>query len=211
MLVEKLMHSPVYTVGPDVSIYDALELTRQKQIRHLPVVEAEKLVGIVSDRDLREACPSCLENCEQDIIKTTPVRKIMQTQVITVHPLDFFDEAVKLMHDNKIGCLPVVSVGRVVGIVSETDVLAHLVNMLGILAPGSYLELDIPDKPGVLAEITQIVKNHAVNISSIILCPPRDDGRKCLVLRLQALNISRIASEIEGAGYRILWPVVTGG
>lgn len=212
MLVEKIMRSPVYTVRPEMPVYEAMQFAEQKQIRHLPVLDGEKLVGIVTDRDFREARPSSLfADGAEEILKTTPVSKIMHSPVVTVHGLDFFDEAVKLMYEYKVGCLPVLSQGRVVGIVTELDVFNHLVSMLGILSPGNYLEVDIPDKPGVLAEITQIIKNHGVNLSSVLLCPGRKNGHKCLVLRLEALNIGRITEEIARAGYSILWPVSTGG
>ncbi len=210
MLVENIMQTPVVTIGPDVSIAKALQVAGAHNIRHLPIVEDMKLVGIVSDRDLRDARPSSLENRDLEILEKIPVSRIMKSNVITIHPLDFFDEAVKLFHEHKIGCLPVVSNGMLAGIVSETDILRHLVEMLGILSAGSYLEVDIPDKPGVLAEITQIIKNHGVNISSVLLCPAKENGRKCLVLRVQALNISKILAEIEGAGYKVIWPAATG-
>lgn len=210
MLVEKVMQKPVLTISPEVPVYEALQLVRDRNIRHLPVVDGSGLVGIVSDRDLRDACPSCLEHGNMQILQNTPVQSIMRTKVITIHPLDFVDEAVKLIYQHKIGCLPVVSRGQVVGIVSETDLLNHLVDMFGLLQPGSYLEVDIPDRPGVLAEIATIIKEHEVNVSSVLLCPGAS-GRKCLVMRIQALNISKILQDIEQAGYRISWPVSTGG
>ncbi|HWJ03930.1 MAG TPA: CBS and ACT domain-containing protein, partial [Verrucomicrobiae bacterium] len=171
MLIENIMHSPVITIEPGQSIAQALAITQDNNIRHLPVVENGKLVGILSDRDLRDACPSTLESNPAGVLANTPVSKIMHSKVITLHPLDFFDEAVRLFYEHKISSLPVVSNGLVVGIVTETDVLNHLVGMLGILSPGSYLEVEIPDRPGVLAEITQIIKNHGVNVSSVLLCP----------------------------------------
>jgi len=212
MLVENIMRSPVYSVPREISVFEAMQFAAQKQIRHLPVLDGEKLVGLVTDRDFREAGPSSLfADRDVEIMKTTPVSKIMHRSVITVHSLDFFDEAVKLMYEYKVGSLPVVSKGKVVGIVTELDVFNHLVGMLGILAPGNYLEVDTPDEPGVLAEITQIIKSHGVNLSSVMLGPSKEVGRKCLVLRLQALNISKIVEEIEGAGYKILWPMSAGG
>ncbi|MDA8442719.1 MAG: CBS and ACT domain-containing protein, partial [Peptococcaceae bacterium] len=178
---------------------------------HVPIVKDGKLVGIVSDRDLRDACPSCLDSSECDVLHSTPVSKIMQTKVFTVHPLDFFDEALRLIYEHNIGCLPVISNGKLVGMIAEKDMLHHLVNMFGLLAKGSYVEVDIPDKPGVLAEITQIIKNHEVNLSSVMLSPTDGEGRKKLVLRIEALNITKILEEIVTAGYRIIWPSPNGG
>ncbi len=205
------MQSPVITAAPDTSIYTALQTLHNHNIRHLPVIENETLVGIISDRDLRDASPSSLTGSETSLLHRLPVREIMSSPVITVHPLDFFDEAARLLYEHKIGCLPVVSNRQVIGIISGTDILRHLVGMLGIMAPGSYLEVDIPDRPGALAEVTQIIKDHGINVASVLLCPAREDGRKCLILRVQAFNLSKVLREIEGAGYRIMWPVATGG
>ena len=211
MLIEGIMETTVVSIESATTIATAIQLIRELNIRHLPIVDNGKLVGIVSDRDLRDASPSILQHGDGNILINTAVSSIMKTKVITIHPLDFFDEAVRLFYEHKIGCLPVVSNGKLVGIVSEIKVLNHLVSLLGILSPGNYLEVDIPDTPGVLAEITQIIKDHAVNVSSILLCPAKLEGRKLLILRLQALNISKIISDIEKAGYRMIWPAATGG
>ncbi|HZW82160.1 MAG TPA: CBS and ACT domain-containing protein [Candidatus Deferrimicrobium sp.] len=211
MLVENIMKTPVVTITPEMSIYDALQTLHQHKIRHLPVVDVEGLVGILSDRDLRDACPSSLTEGDLSVIQNSPVSQIMSSPVLTVHPLDFFDEAARMMYEKKVGCLPVVSNRQVVGIISETDILRHLVEMMGVMAPGTYLEVDVPDKPGALAEVTQIIKEHGVNVTSVLLCPTKENGRKCLILRIQTINISKILREIEAAGYQILWPVATGG
>lgn len=105
MLVRDVMKSPVLTVGPEATLEEAYKLLLERGIRHLPVVEEGRLVGIVTDRDIRLAtshlnpkgpCPGC-----------TRVGEVMTREVVTAHPLDPVEEAARVMRERKIGCLPV--------------------------------------------------------------------------------------------------------
>ena len=194
MLVETIMTTPVITVFPNDTIPEALDLARAKHIRHLPVVEDGKLWGIVSDRDLRTN-------------DGATVREVMTSMVHMVHPLDPVDEAARLMYEHKIGCLPVVRGAQLVGIVTETDILRSYVELLGVNRPGSHLEVEMADRPGMLAEIAAIVKEHGVNITSVYTNPAQTQGRKVLVLRIQTIDPRPIVADIKAAGYQVLWPL----
>ncbi|MHB8170403.1 MAG: acetoin utilization AcuB family protein [Thermincolia bacterium] len=194
MLVETIMTTPVITVFPNDTIPEAIDLARAKHIRHLPVVEDGKLWGIVSDRDLRTN-------------DGATVREVMTSMVHMVHPLDPVDEAARLMYEHKIGCLPVVRGAQLVGIVTETDILRSYVELLGVNRPGSHLEVEMADRPGMLAEIAAIVKEHGVNITSVYTNPAQTQGRKVLVLRIQTIDPRPIVADIKAAGYQVLWPL----
>lgn len=194
MLVETIMTTPVITVSPNDTIPEAIDLAKAKHIRHLPVVEDGKLLGIVSDRDLRTN-------------DGATVSQVMTSLVHMVHPLDPVDEAARLMYEHKIGCLPVVRGTQLVGIVTETDILRSYVELLGVNKPGSHLEVEMADRPGMLAEIAAIVKEHGVNITSVYTNPAQTQGRKVLVLRIQTIDPWPIVADIKAAGYQVLWPL----
>ncbi|NMA15046.1 MAG: CBS domain-containing protein [Clostridia bacterium] len=207
MIVKNIMNTKVMTVSPDNSIAQAIYLMRNHNIRHLPVTSEGHLVGVVSDRDLRSVSPSVLAGDDPELLINAKVKDIMQEKVITVHPLDFLEEAARLIYEYKIGCLPVVSSERLVGIITETDVLRSIVEWIGLLQPGTHLEMEVPNKPGTLAHIAAIVQRYGVNIITAMLFLGRMEGTQILVLRLKALDIRRIINDIEAEGFKILWPL----
>ncbi|MDA8234715.1 MAG: CBS and ACT domain-containing protein [Clostridia bacterium] len=194
MLVETIMTAPVTTISPDDTILATIDLVREKRIRHLPVIDGGKLSGIVTDRDLR---PN----------DGTTVKEVMTAPVHFVHPLDSVAEVARLMYEYKIGCLPVVRGAEVIGIVTETDILRSFVELLGFNKPGSHLEVEMPDRPGMLAVIADIIKEHGVNITSVYTSQAENQGRKVLVFRIQTIDLRAIVADIIKAGYRVLWPL----
>lgn len=129
MPVRRWMRQPVVTVGLDTPVREAVRLMRSRQVRHLPVLDADgRLAGIVTDRDLRQVVfdPAVQERLgdASDALEAIPMREIMTWGVVTVQPGTDVRHAARLMHERKIGALPVVEHGRVVGILTETDVLA---------------------------------------------------------------------------------------
>lgn len=204
--IEQVMTKNVITVVPETTLQQALTIAKEKKIRHLPVLDGNRLVGLVSDRDLRSVCPSILCPEDPELLQNTLIKDIMHTDVITIHPLDFLEEAARLLYEYKIGCLPVVRNNELVGIVTETDILRAMVEILGLLKPGAHFEIDVPNRPGVLAEIAGIIKKHGVNIISVILTPGKSPERQVIVMRLQAIDLRKIIAEVEGAGFTVIWP-----
>src|SRR5512136_1288585 len=153
---EKINRNPV-TIGPDASFYEARALIHDKGVRHLPVVDKNNvLVGIVTDRDIREAAPSdatLLSVQELNyLLETLKVSSFMtpKEKLITITPDTIIEEAVQLMHDNKIGCLPVLEGDKLYGIFTETDALDHLVDVFGSKDKGTRLTVALEDKPGMM-------------------------------------------------------------
>ncbi|MBN6188228.1 CBS domain-containing protein [Aneurinibacillus sp. BA2021] len=208
MLVEDIMKRDVVTVEPADSIRLALLKVHQYRIRHLPVVSCGKLVGIISDRDVRDACPSIIsESCqEDDKILNTPVSSIMRKDVITIHPLDFVEEAALALADHHIGCLPVVVDDELKGIITETDILQTLVELMGVQYPSSHIEVEVDDRTGLLADVAAIFKEANCNVTSVLVLPGKHPGKKNLVFRVQSIDPRHVIAKIEEAGYRIVWP-----
>lgn len=208
MLVEEIMKHNIITIQPDDTLSTALQTIKEHRIRHLPVVKDQMLVGIVSDRDLRDVCPSRLVNEDQDqLLQNTLIGDIMNKNVITAHPLDFVEDAASVFYEFRIGCLPVIQKGQLVGIVTESDVLRTLVELMGVNKPSSQVEVTILDKPGMLAEVSAILKDLNINITSVYMTPVEKDGTRGLVFRIQTMDPRRIYQEIEKAGYKVKGPL----
>jgi CBS domain-containing protein len=125
--VEEVMSSSVITLAPEQTLRDAVELLRSKHIRHLPVVEDSRLIGIVTDRDVKRATPSLLGGADRDdydrVLDTITVAQFMTRDPMTVQPDTQLKEAVKIFIDRKMGALPVVADGHLVGIITQIDLL----------------------------------------------------------------------------------------
>ncbi len=162
-------------VAPADTLADALRLTREHRIRHLPVVEGGELVGIVSDRDIRLAMPSPLTVADDDraaFLQRTPVSAIMTREVISAGPLDTVEDAAKLFRRHRVGSLPVVdAAGGLLGILTETDILHVFAELLDGGQPSSRLEIVLPDRPGELARAVGILGERRLNLSSVLVPP----------------------------------------
>jgi acetoin utilization protein AcuB len=211
MIIEQIMKTNVATLTPTNTIADAIEMIKQHKIRHIPIInENRKVIGIVTDRDIRDASPSIFHADEhlEDLQK--PVSTIMKTNVITGHPLDFVEEVAALFYEHRISCLPIVKDEKLVGIVTETDLLYTLVQLTGAHQPGSQLEVKVPNRAGMLSEIASVFRKRNVNISSVLVYPDKDEQYKILVFRIQTMNPMAIIQDLRSEGYTVLWPNLPG-
>ncbi len=131
MQVKDIMVKEVATLKLDDELSLAEDIMHLGRIRHLPVMDGQRLAGIISERDLfRASLASVIDydrQMKRDYLKTVVIKEVMKTELITVGPEVTVKEAGQLMLKHKIGCLPVISGGRMVGLVTETDVLRHYV------------------------------------------------------------------------------------
>jgi acetoin utilization protein AcuB len=217
-LRERIQRKPI-TISPDASFFEARNLIHEKGIRHLPVVDKKnKLVGIVTDRDIRQAAPSdatLLSVQELNyLLGKLKVSAFMtpKDKLITITPDSLIEEAVQLMHDHKIGSLPVVEGDKLYGIFTETDVLDHFVDIFGFKQKGTRLTLALEDKPGTLLEILQVFKKHNVNVISIVTPSFMVEGKRIAAIRIKTEEYKDIVKDLEKAGYDVLsigkWPSV---
>jgi acetoin utilization protein AcuB len=215
---EKIQRNPA-TIGPEASFYEARNLIHEKGVRHLPVVDKNHvLVGIVTDRDIREAAPSdatLLSVQELNyLLGKLKVSSFMtpKDKLMTITPDTLIEEAVQLMHDNKIGCLPVVEQGKLYGLFTETDALDHLVDIFGFKQKGTRLTLALEDKPGTMLGILEIFKKHNVNIISTVTPSFMVEGKRIAAIRIRTEEYKDLVTELEKAGYDVLsigkWPSI---
>jgi acetoin utilization protein AcuB len=209
VIIEKIMQEDVLTLSPDNSILDAVNIIKLKRIRHLPIVDEENhVVGIVSDRDIRDASSSILlkDHDQWSHLLNKPIREIMVTDVITGHPLDFIEDAAALFFEHRISCLPILQNEKLVGIITETDVLHTFVKMMGAHHPSSRIEVRVPNITGMLSEVSAVFHKRKVNISSVFVYPDGDDQTKVLVFRVQTMNPLELVADLKEKGYTVVWP-----
>ncbi len=215
---EKIQKNPI-TISPSASFYEARNLIHEKGVRHLPVVDKNnKLVGIVTDRDIREASPSdatLLSVQELNyLLGKLKVSSFMtpKDKLVTITPDTLIEEAVELMHDHKIGCLPVLEGGKLYGIFTETDALDHLVDIFGLKQKGIRLSIALEDKPGTMLGILEVFKKHNVNIISIVSPSFMVEGKRIAAIRVKTEAYKDLVTDLEKEGYDVLsigkWPAI---
>ncbi|AIM15911.1 acetoin utilization AcuB family protein [Neobacillus sedimentimangrovi] len=212
MIVEEIMKSDVATLSPTDTIANAMALMELRKIRHIPIINNEQhLVGLVTIAKIREATPSIFHANEHPEILKKPLETIMEKNVITGHPLDFVEETAALFYEHKISCIPIINNKKLVGIVTETDLLRTMIELTGVHQPSSQIEIRVPNISGVLCEIAGIIRNRHANILSVLVYPDKkDDQYKILVIRVQMMNPTGLIQELKDAGYQVLWPNLPG-
>jgi acetoin utilization protein AcuB len=210
LLVRNSMTRELVTVVSETTAAEALALCRMNRIRHLPVLEGRRLVGVISDRDLRAATPALGDLARAEALDRIRVADEMARDVATAGPEDPIEDAAMAMYERKIGCLPVVDGEDLVGILTTSDVMRALVRLVGAHKPGSRLEVALPSRSGSMAEVTQIVRDEGIDIVSILASSENEDeaGERVAVLRVATIDPKQVVESLRAAEYRILWPPV---
>jgi acetoin utilization protein AcuB len=172
MLVRDRMSRHPITITTDVHIDEALKTMRDNKVRRLPVVDRDgRLVGIVSEMDLLYASPSPATSLSvyeiHYLMARITVQDVMTKEVISIEEDTPLEEAARIMVDNKIGGLPVVRDGTLVGIITETDLFKIFLELLGARERGVRLTLQVPNKKGVLASLTSQIAKMGGDIISL--------------------------------------------
>lgn len=171
MLVGERMSHPVLTVSPEMSALDAQAFMRRERIRRAPVIHDGKLVGIVTEGDLLNASPTqatLLSVWEINyLVSKIKVSQVMTKKVMTISEDTPIEEAARVMIDNKIGGLPVVRAGKVVGIITETDLFKIMLEMLGARQIGVRASVLVPNRAGEIAELSKAIFEAGGNIIAL--------------------------------------------
>ena len=205
------MTTRLITIDPDTPIMKARDLMKENNISHLPVTDEKgRLVGLVTDRDIREAWASPATTLSvyelTYILQKITVEGIMKKNIITATPDMTIERAALIMHDHKIGCLPVLNdEAKLVGIITTVDLMEVLLKAMGMSDDSGRLTILVKDKVGVLGEITSILANHGINIRSIMSHPlPNFEGVWQLLLRFRQNMIEKAKEVLEENGFRVL-------
>ena len=215
LLVKDSMTREIVTISPDDTAGAALAACRERRIRHLPVLTEGRLVGIVSDRDLRSAIPAMGDSARAAALQEMLVKDVMVGDVVTALPDDPIEHAANVMREMRIGCLPVVEGGELVGILTSSDVMTALVYLVGANEPGSRMEIALPDRPGSLAGAAGVFGMCGINIVSVAMGAtrePTEEGaprERLVVFRVDTIDTAEVVGYLEEAGYSVLWPPKT--
>lgn len=187
MFVRSYMTVDPVFVAPDDNFHQAMHVLRKRGIRHLPVLEKERLVGIVVESDLLSNQPSpatALSLYEiYSLLETLRIRQFMSRPVITVEGYCPLEEAARIMVENKISCLPVMEGEKLIGIITQTDVFKALVEVLGGEEEGLRFVLGVPDQVGQLALISDRIAKAGGNIIAIASSRLRPDGLHSVMIK----------------------------
>jgi acetoin utilization protein AcuB len=206
MLVRSRMTSEVFVASPDTTLAEALGITRSKRIRHLLVLEGDRLVGVVTDRDLRLSMPAIWSGQHdelQEALTKRRVRDVMVKNVITVPPEMPIEHAAKLLYTHRIGCLPVLDGEKLVGILTETELLRAFAELFGATEPSTRIEVQMPNRPGELARVVRLIGiENRINIVGLVV-PPLG-GEQCVaIIHLAAEEVGPMVNALRKRGYRV--------
>ena len=204
MLVRDWMTVNVVTLGVNSSVIDAADILRNKDIRQFPVVDARnKLVGIVSDRDIRDAMPSkfipgdCLDGREGGL-GTLTAGDIMTLGPITVTPDTAINAVAEILVRHKIGGLPVVEGGELVGIVTQADVMRFLCAASGSARSGTQLAFRLESHPGPLSQLLTDVRTMGLTFTSVLTANDRRHlGFRNVYIRVEGLGENSVEQLVE--------------
>lgn len=208
MLVRDIMTERVIAIDPTMPIGDVYALMEQRNIRHFPIVRDNDLVGIVSDRDIRSV-GSELPSAQQGVTLQDPVERIMSAPPITTYADDPVEESAHILRERKIGAMPVVDEqDRLIGIVTGIDFLEALIKMTGVEGATSRLEVEVDNRPGSLAALSDAISRRGVNIASV-LSTHKDADTLSFVLRVGTIDGRGLANELREEGFDVVWPTET--
>ena len=207
MFVKNRMTANPYTVSYNSPITDLMELMHDKNLKRVPVVDGDKVVGIVTNSDLAKVTPNQATTLSvweiNYLLAKMPVSKAMNKNVVTVSPDDFVEQAAVLMRKHRISALAVVEEdNKLVGIVTESDIFDAFIDLLGVRNKGSRVTITVVDKPGVLAQAAQIISDQGANIARMVAYE-RGDGITDLVFKIDLLETDSIVKALDEAGLKV--------
>jgi acetoin utilization protein AcuB len=197
MKIHTLMVSDPITISAHASISDAIELMKINSIRHLPVVDEDNsLKGFLTLADLKQGLiPSMLGDLN--------LHDLMIKEPITVRPEDDVEIAAQLIYKHKIGGMPVTEGGKLVGIITATDILRTFIDMMGILTSTSRIDVVVDDQPGGFKKALQIINDKGADIINISMTADQS-GQRVYYFRLAACKTAGIKKALQKAGYEVL-------
>jgi acetoin utilization protein AcuB len=200
MFVGIRMTKKVITVGPEDTLERAADLLAGNRIHRLPVVREDRLVGIVSDSDIRNAALRDPSHGAVGVGGKT-VGEIMTREVITMTPWDTVEDALLVLQKKRLGALPVIEGNRVVGIITKADVLAALIETLDIEGIGSRVEVLLPRDAAAARKLIGLIGEKGIEVRSLVLAPHRD--RFVAFLRIVTIDTPAVKATLRDAGFKV--------
>lgn len=210
MYVGRVMHTDLVTVLPETTIVEAMNIITNKRIAHLLVVDNKnKLIGILSDRDLKQnwASPATTLSAHElnYLLTQITVSMIMIRDFVYVSPGTTIERAAHTMQEHRISALPVMKNEKLVGIITTTDVMKVLLEAIGIDSISTRFTVLGYDRMGFVAEISKVLKDNQINMRSFFAWPDKNfTGLYHLVVRVSSKDGEKAINALKQSGYKVL-------
>ncbi|HBV99523.1 MAG: acetoin dehydrogenase [Peptococcaceae bacterium BICA1-7] len=206
MFVKDCMSTTPISITPTTPILEALNTMKKNKIRQLPVVENNRLVGLVTERELLTVTPSpatTLSIYEMNyLLAKMVVKEVMVKNPVTVEPSSNIEDAALIMRDKKLGSLLVTENGKLVGIITQTDVFDKLISMFGLRKAGTRLVIETDDRVGALADIVDEVRNLGLNLVGVAIAD-KSDRKVQIMLRISTADPGPLVKNIKEKGFTV--------
>ncbi len=197
MLVARRMSRDPVAISPKASIQDAIELMKKHSIRHLPVVDRkERLVGWITDTDLRGVLIASM-------IEELTVGDVMIADPITVSSTDVLEEAALLITKHKIGGMPVLEDGKLVGIITVVDILEAFIDIMGVLGSTSRLDVQLGESRDAFQEVSRIIREHNGEIISVGILS-QESPERIYSFRIEKCDTEPLRQALEAQGHKVV-------
>jgi acetoin utilization protein AcuB len=199
MLIKDWMTQDPVTITEDTSMIKAIHIMKERRFRRLPVVAADKLVGMVTDRDLKEASPSKATSLDVHelyyLLAELQVSEIMSRNPISVSQDDTVEHAAQVMLEHTFSGLPVVAGdGKVVGIITQSDVFRAFMHITGVLQGGVQFALRLEDRPGLIKEVVDLLRGRGARFVSLLSSyTTSKEGYRDVYIRVKNLSPDQVA------------------
>ncbi len=212
MSVKDFMTENLVTVAPNTKIFDAVDLMKKYDIHRLPVIDNDKLVGLITEGTIQEALPSKATSLSVHevnyLLNKTVVSDVMIKDVKTIAPDKELEDGIYLMRQNKINVLPVLDEEKLVGIITNNDIFDAFLKLTGYYEGGTRVQLKIlEDKKGVLARVAKILADHDFSILTVIV--DHQTNATIVEIQLASKETEEIKQLLTDNGYEVLRAAIT--
>ena len=212
MFVSKTMTRKVITIDQEATIFDTQELMARNKIRHLPIVDKDRrLIGIITDRDIRSALPYTPRGKSGDEMENAlkiKVKDVMTKDPTSITPAYTIQDALLLIQNLKVGALPVVDDNHILkGIISVRDLLGAFINVLGIGEPGTLLCILVEEKIGQLKKIVDAITEENISFGSVLVARYWDKNKRAVFTYLLTQQVAHVKKKLMGLGFTLLDPM----
>jgi acetoin utilization protein AcuB len=198
VIVSHWMSAELVTIRKEASIQEAMALMKQESIRHLPVVDKKmNLLGWITDADLRGVLIASM-------LEELTLEDVMIRKPFTIHPEMPIEEAARILLEKRVGGLPIVKNGVLVGVITVADILSAFITFLGLFTESSRLDIKVSGSPNPLPEITRIVRLHGAEIISLCHLPLEEGPEYSYSVRLKKTDLKPIIADLEEHGIEVV-------
>jgi len=208
MLVGERMSHPVITVTQEMPVHDVLAMFKKDNIRRAPVIKDGKMVGIVSDSDLLNASPSLATTLSvweiNSLLSKVTVKHVMTKKVKTIEVDTPIEEAARIMADLKIGGMPVMHKGKIVGMITATDLFKVLLELTGAREKGVRATILIEDKLGEIAKVSKSIAEAGGNIIAVGMYAGPEVGKWGVIFKVLGIKKEAVKAALEKTGKKLV-------